>query len=264
MSVNEKTAPLLLPSSRNKIVPPPVIPDAGAGYDEKSNRHKPIKEEKENLENLRSPRLILDRGLNKDECKAMCTSPLIPLREKLFFRTIYETSSRPIEALETRIELWNRNTCEITLPKTKSKYNRWTKKSIPGSPKTMKVTGNTNEMLRHYIGNRKKGHIFLNERTGERLTLRHFEKEIDKWARLLNIQKLQSVKSSGKEYHLVTLMSLREAAERHHDIAGGDPDVSAKAAGHSKETKAKYYKKISYEEAQESYARHLPAFVERW
>ena len=59
--------------------------------------------------------------------------------------------------------------------------------------------------------------------------LRHFEKMIDKWARLLNIQKLQSIKSSGREYHLITLMGLREVGERHHDFNGGDPDVSAKA-----------------------------------
>jgi hypothetical protein len=75
----------------------------------------------------------------------------------------------------------------------------------------MKLTSNTNEMLRHHVGNRKKGHVFINERTEKRLTLRHFEKEIDKWAGLLNIQKLQSIKPSGKEYHLVTLMALREA-----------------------------------------------------
>jgi hypothetical protein len=86
------------------------------------------------------------------------------------------------------------------------------------APKTMKLTGNTSEMLRHYVGNRKKGHIFINERTGKRLSLRHFEKMIDKWARLLNIQKLQSIKPSGKEYHLITLMGLREAGERHHDL----------------------------------------------
>jgi hypothetical protein len=38
------------------------------------------------------------------------------------------------------------------------------------------------------------------------LTLRHFEKMIDKWARLLNIQKLLSIKPNGREHHLVTLM----------------------------------------------------------
>jgi len=122
--------------------------------------------------------------MNKDECRAMCTSPQIPLREKLFFRMIYETTTRPREVLEARIELWNRNTGEITFPK--GKYNRWTRRHIPGAPKTMKLTGNTSEMLRHYVGNRKRGHIFINGRTGKRLTLRHFEKMIDKWARLQN------------------------------------------------------------------------------
>jgi hypothetical protein len=94
----------------------------------------------------------------------------------------------------------------------------------------MKLTGHTSEMLRHYVGNRKMGYIFINGRTGKRLTLRHFEKMIDKWARLLNIQRRQSIKPSGREYHLITLMGLREAGERHHDLNGGDPDVSAKAA----------------------------------
>ena len=133
----------------------------------------------------KSSTVILDRGMNKEECRAVCTSPIIQLREKLFFRMIYETNTRPREVLEARIELWSRNTCEITFPKTKSKYNRWTKRHIPGSPKTMKLTQNTNE------------------------------KEIDKWAKLLNIQKLQSIKPSGKEYRFVTLMALREAGERH-------------------------------------------------
>ena len=143
----------------------------------------------------------------------------------------------------------------LCILKTKGKYNRWTRRHMP---KTMKLTGNTSAAA--LCGER--GHIFINERTGKRLTLQHFEKIIDKWARLLNIQKLQSIKPSGREYHLITLMGLRVAGERHYDPNGGDPDVSAKAAGHSKETKAKYYKKVSYEEAQESFGRHHPAFVE--
>ena len=48
---------------------------------------------------------------------------------------------------------------------------------------------------------------------------------------------------------------------RGHDIDGGNPYVSAKGAGHSKETKARYYKKVSYEEAQESYARQNPLLL---
>ncbi|MDF1558529.1 MAG: hypothetical protein P1P80_10230 [ANME-2 cluster archaeon] len=66
------------------------------------------------------------------------------------------------------------------------------------------------------MGNRKKGHIFINSRTG--LTLQHFEKMIDKWARLLKIQRRQSIKPSGREYHLIMLMKLREAGERHHNL----------------------------------------------
>jgi hypothetical protein len=64
-------------------------------------------------------------------------------------------------------------------------------------------------MVRHYVGNRKKGHIFINSRTGKPQTLRHFEKMIDKWGRLLNIQKLQSIKPSGREYYLITLKGLK-------------------------------------------------------
>jgi hypothetical protein len=44
--------------------------------------------------------------------------------------------------------------------------------------------------------------------------MRHFEQMIDKWARLLNIQRRQSIKPSGREYHLITLMG---PGERHHD-----------------------------------------------
>jgi len=58
---------------------------------------------------------------------------------------IYETTTRPREVLESRIELWNRNTGEITFPKTKGKYNRWTRRHMP---KTMKLTSNTSDMLR--------------------------------------------------------------------------------------------------------------------
>ena len=55
--------------------------------------------------------------MNCDECRAICTSPQVPLREKLFFRMIYETTTRPREVLEARIELWNRNTRRDHIPK---------------------------------------------------------------------------------------------------------------------------------------------------
>lgn len=85
------------------------------------------------------------------------------------------------------------------------------------APSPQKLTGNTSKILKHYVGNRKNGHIFINMRTWKKLTLRHFETMIDKWARLLNIQKLQSIKPSGKEYHLIKLMG-RDAGEMQHDL----------------------------------------------
>lgn len=57
---------------------------------------------------LLTERPLLDRGMNLDECRAICTSPQIPLREKLFFRIIYETQLRPFEALNLLIENWDR------------------------------------------------------------------------------------------------------------------------------------------------------------
>ena len=45
---------------------------------------------------------------------------------------------------------------------------------------TGQLTGNTSEILKHYVGNRNKWHIFINVRTWKRLTLRHFEKMVDK------------------------------------------------------------------------------------
>ena len=75
-------------------------------------------------------------------------------------------------------------------------------------------------MLRHYVGN-KKGHIFIKEGTRKKLTMRHFEKMIDKWARMLNIQRHQSIKPSGREYHLIKLIRLRERQERGNIICSG-------------------------------------------
>jgi hypothetical protein len=39
----------------------------------------------------------------------------------------------------------------LCIPKIKGKYNSWTRRHMP---KTMKLTGNTSEMLRHYVGRR--------------------------------------------------------------------------------------------------------------
>ena len=95
-----------------------------------------------------------------------------------------EGALRLREVQMARIELWKRNTGEITF----------------------------SEILRHYVGNRKKGHIFINGRTGNRLTPGHFEKMIDKWARLLNIQRSQSISSSSSSSSTVWSLSYQNTS----------------------------------------------------
>lgn len=211
---------------------------------------------------LPSTNILLDRGMNLAECKAICTSTIIPLREKLFYRIVYEATFRPFEVQHLRIEDWNRDTREITARKVKVKYNPKTKAKI-SLPRSMKLTENTNEMLRTFISNRKKGYIFQGEKDGP-LSLWLFERSLNKYACLLSIQQDKQITPTGRVYHLVTLMALREAAERHHDQDGGDPAISAKAAGHTMLIKSRYYKKGSFEEAQESFEKHHPAFKGKW
>ncbi len=99
--------------------------------------------------------VLIDRGMNLAECRAICTSPQIPLREKLFFRIIYETTFRPFEVQHLRIEDWNRATGEITARVTKVKYNPRTKAKI-SLPRSMKLTDNTNETLMSHKAQARK------------------------------------------------------------------------------------------------------------
>lgn len=206
---------------------------------------------------------LLGRGMHKDECKAICTSPMIPLEPRLFFRMIYELTFRPFEVQHLLIENWNRETGEVTAKRVKVKYNPKSKTKT-SSPRSMVLTPNTNEMLRAYVSQRKKGFIFESEVKGKPLTLRYFEQQIDKYARLLSIQKDRAKAPKGRVYRLVTLMAMREAGERHHDQEGGDDAISAKAAGHTMTVKNKFYKQGSFEEAQKSFKMHHPAFTEGW
>jgi hypothetical protein len=47
------------------------------------------------------------------------------------------------------------------------------------------------------LATEKKGYIFIDMKTGIKLNLGHFEKEINKWARLLNIQILWLIKPNA-------------------------------------------------------------------
>jgi integrase len=114
--------------------------------------------------------------------RIICTDYRIPTREKLFFRVIYETQLRPFEVLNLKIEDWDRNQHLITAVRVKQKTkpkkgNRKEKEWLPSTPRTALLSENTNEMLRTLISNRKKGHIFLNEK-GEQLSLESYIQEV--------------------------------------------------------------------------------------
>ncbi len=213
---------------------------------------------------------LLNRGMTLEECKVMCTHYDIPLREKLFFRIIYETQLRPFEVLNLLIEQWDRKQSMVTALKVKTKTkplrgDRHKKQWLPATPKTRPISQNTNEMLREYVSNRKKGAIFINE-SGERITLEWFNDRINHYAKLLGIQKIKKYYQDGRVLKLITCMALREAGERHHDNAGGSRKLSAVAADHTMQVKEKHYEKVGedIEQIKKSYETFHPAFTQRW
>ncbi len=213
---------------------------------------------------------LLARGMTEEECKIICTSPMIPLREKLFFRIIYESLMRPFEVLNLQVENWDRKQDIVTAVRVKTKTrpmrgNKRAKEWLPSEPKTMKLSPISIDMLREYISNRKKGAIFIND-DGDMLSLEWFNQAITKYARMLGIQRIKKYYVDGRTLKLVTCMALREAGERHHDNAGGSRKLSAAGAGHTMQVKEKHYEKVGedYEQIADSMKQHHPAFVGGW
>lgn len=161
--------------------------------------------------------------------------------------------------LKCNIEDYNRTTGELTCVKPKSKYNRKTKKTNQPPPKHMVLSTSTQLLFKRIIGNRKKGSIFIN-RKGERCSITYFQMYIHNLATRLGIQKVTYITPKGRQYHLVTLQALREAGERHCDLAGADSEVTARGAQHSAIVKEKHYKKAGWEEIQEQVKKYHPAF----
>ena len=219
---------------------------------------------------LHTTQPLLNRGMTVDECKIMCTHNSINMREKLFFRILYETQLRPFEVLNLLVEQWDRNQHLITAVRVKQKTkpkkgNRKEKEWLPSTPKTRAITPITNEIIRTLVSNRKKGHIFVNEK-GERLSLEWFNERINHYAKIMGIQKIKKYYADGRTLKLITCMALREAGERHHDNEGGSRKLSAVAADHTMQVKEKHYEKVGedIEQIIQSYQKFHPAWVEGW
>lgn len=211
---------------------------------------------------------IIDRGMNKEEINALLKAPVSDL-ERAFFRAIYETTYRANELLLCNIQDYDKKSGELIAKHTKNKYNPMTKKHIKSPPKHALISQITQNLFRTIIGNRKKGSIFYNQKNQRRYSMTYFQIRINEIATKIGIQKVVKVTDEGKtiswkgksrNQHLVTLKALREAGERHMDIAGADRDVTARGAQHSILVKERYYKKTSWEEYQQTQKQYHPAF----
>ncbi len=119
----------------------------------------------------------------------------------------------------------------------------------------------TRDLMVRYLQRRKGGPLTTNSR-GNRLSTRQAERIVDKYAQKAEIQRVVGHTENGREVHLVTCKALREAGERHTDVAGGDRDATARIAGHTVQTKEKYYKKGDFEEDRRVVREHHPLMTE--
>jgi len=205
-------------------------------------------------------KVFIDRGLNRGEVRLLLHAHM-PDRERAFLRGLYETFFRPNELLQCDVEDYNRQTGEIIARHCKRKYNPRTKKHIEPTIKHMVLSPTTQKLFQKIISNRKKGPIFINQ-NNERISLTYFQVFIHDLAVSLGIQQVTHITPSGKKYHLITLKSLRECGERHCDLSGADPQVTARGASHSAIVKERYYKRSSWEEIQDQVRKYHPAFQE--
>lgn len=163
---------------------------------------------------------LLERGMTVEECRKLLTSSQIPLRERLFFRLIYETLLQPSEVLNLQIENWDRECCKVTAIlvsiRTKPLKGNFSKKvRLPAKPKIRSIVLDTNNMLKEYVGDRMKGPIFISNQSGNMITLTWFNKAINRYAKLLGIQQIKKYfkekvkREKPRSLKLVTLMALK-------------------------------------------------------
>lgn len=214
--------------------------------------------EQEQTRNDESSTIKLDRGMTVQEVNLLLTASMGD-KERAFFRAAYDTFYRANELLQCNIEDYNRSTGELTCLKPKSHYSRTLMKVVQPPPKHMVLSPPTQLLFKRIIGNRKRGAIFIN-RQGNRCSITYFQMYINEVATRLGIQKVTHITPKCERYHLVTLQALREAGERHTDLAGADKDVTARGSQHSAQVKEKYYKKSGWDEIQAQVKKYHPSF----
>ena len=209
--------------------------------------------------------VVAARGLTVPECASLCRSPRrLPsnatnfqiwkaMRDELLLRLLYETWSRVSELLKVDIPDIDFDNCSILIrhPKGKAVFRieEGRRIHIDTIHKQRQVFFGdyTRDLMIRSLQRRKRGPLISNS-LRKRLSTRQAERIVDRHARVAGIQKVVGHAKKGREIRLVTCKALREAGERHTDIAGADRDATARIAGHTVRTKEKYYKKGNFEE----------------
>lgn len=205
------------------------------------------------------------RGLTVEECMRLCTaSRRLParatkfqiwkaLRDEVLIRMLYETWARVSELLKVDIRDIDFDNCSIQIrhPKGRAVFRIEEGKRVHVDTvhrqRQVFFGDYTRDLVIRYLQGRKRGPLITNSRK-KRLSTRQAERLVNRHARSAGTQKVIGYNKKGRENRLVTCKALREAGERHTDIAGADRDATARIAGHTVQTKEKYYKRGNFEE----------------
>ncbi|MEE8183409.1 MAG: tyrosine-type recombinase/integrase [Thermoplasmata archaeon] len=224
-------------------------------------------------------RIGIGRGLTMDECLRLCKAPRrlpanatkfriwMALRDELLTRLLYETWTRVSELLKIDIRDVDFDNCSIFIrhPKGRAVFRiedgRRVHVDTVHQQRQVFFSDHTRDLIIRFLQRRKRGPLITNSRR-KRLSTRQAERIVDRHARAAGVQRVVGYDRKGREIRLVTCKALREAGERHTDIAGGDRDATARVAGHTVRTKEKHYKKGNFEEDRRIVREHHPLMRE--
>ena len=208
--------------------------------------------------------IMLERRMTLAECNKIWNADFISLREMAYFRGIYVTRFRPDELINCDATDLDRGNRLLTARKVKRRRIRGRDgkfRTIQPPPKTRRLDDTTYAQFCKLISKRKTGPIFIT-RTDKRCHIRHFQRAIMQYAKILGIQKVRYITDGGKVYYLVSLTGLREAGERHEVLGGGSESIAAKCSNHTRKIQSKHYMGVDTEEIVMQQERHHPFFKE--
>ena len=210
-------------------------------------------------------KIEMSRGLTLDECRALVEAPRKlsasattfqiwkAARDELLTRLLYETWSRVRELIMVDVKDVDFENCSIVIrhPKGRAvfkvKGGRRVHVDTVHQPRQVFFGQYTRDLMIRHLQRRRRGPLIVSSKR-KRLSIRQAERIVDRHAKAAGIQRVVGHTKNGREIRLVSCKALREAGERHTDVAGADRDATARIAGHTVRTKEKHYKKGNFEE----------------